>query len=66
MFILLGIGVARYTTDHLGRKFVPWPHWAWWVAIVNSWLWAFIAVAACMGELTISADLVKHAEIFHD
>lgn len=50
MFILLGIGVARYTTDHLGRKFIPWPHWAWWVAIVNSWLWAFIAFAARSGE----------------
>ncbi len=42
MFILLGIGVAQYTTDHLGRKFVPWPHWAWWLAIVNSWLWALL------------------------
>ncbi|BDA49185.1 hypothetical protein COCOBI_13-2950 [Coccomyxa sp. Obi] len=46
MFILLGVGVAQYTTDHLGRKFIPWPHWAWWVAIVNSWLWAIITCVA--------------------
>jgi hypothetical protein len=49
MFILLGVGIAKYTTSHLGHKYIPWPHWAWWVAVVNSWLWAGIAIVALRG-----------------
>ena len=49
MFILLGVGVARFTTSHLGHKYIPWPHWAWWVAVVNSWLWAGLAIVARKG-----------------
>jgi len=59
MFILLVVGVSKYTKSHLGHKFIPWPHWAWWIAVINSWLWAGLAIVAHRGVSRVQRHCIE-------
>lgn len=59
MFILLGVGVSKYTKSHLGHKFIPWPHWAWCIAVINSWLWTGLAVVAYRGGSLVQCHCIE-------
>lgn len=36
-------GVAKKTEKELDHKCILWPDWAWWLTILNAFIW----VAAC-------------------
>ena len=49
-YVLLAIGVSRGLKAQLGVALIPWPYWAWWLAIISSWLWLSLGTIAVCGE----------------
>ena len=49
-YILLAIGVKRGLHFQTGVGLTPWPSWAWFIAIINSWLWLRLSSTAICGE----------------
>ena len=49
-YILLAIGVKRGLQFQTGVGLTPWPSWAWFIAIINSWLWLGLSSIAICGE----------------
>ena len=49
-YVLLAIGVSRGLKAQLGVALIPWPSWAWWLAVISSWLWLSLGIIAVSGE----------------
>ena len=55
-YIILAVGVNRGLKWQLGVGLTPWPSWAWWIAAINSWLWASLGAVAICGRSALAFD----------
>ena len=53
-YILLAVGMHQGLQFQLGAGLTPWPSWAWWIAVINSWLWMSLGAVALCGERTVN------------
>ncbi len=62
-YVLLAVGVSRGLKAQLGVALIPWPSWAWWLAVISSWLWLSLGIVAVCGKCQVSPRLLELSSI---